>query len=212
MAAVKTLKGRDLITALLSTSTLKNVGWGSGGVAGGPFTAATSDVGPFNELAEARVAGTQSVVTTTTANDTYQIAATITAGGARSVSEVLVADSATKPFATTVAAAGTANGSAVGTSLNTAASYTPANNTFIQVRTEVLKVTAGTGSTALTVTRGQNGSTAIATIATGDAVTAGNPPGQTGVTNGNLFIHADHGVNTLATNDSIAYTITYQDA
>jgi hypothetical protein len=215
LAVVVTRKGKEIIATRMrgapaSSTEPLNVGWGTGGLAGGPFTAANPDVGFFSESAEARVAGTSSLVTTTVTNDTYQVVGTITATGTRTITEVGLSDSATKPFSTTVAAGGTANGSSSGTGLNTAASYTPANGTQIQVRTEVLTVTAGSGSTALTVTRGVNGSTAIATIATGDQVTAGNMPGQTGVTNGNFFLHADHAANGLSTNDSIQYTIQVQ--
>lgn len=211
MATVVTAKGREVIVGRMQGGTPTQVepnivGWGTGGVAGGPFTAAVTDVAPFSEASEARVTGTSSTVTTTTTNDTYQVVATITAGGNKTIAEVFQTDSATKPFSTTVAAGGTANGSNSGTSLNTAASYTPANNTFIQVRTECLKVTAGTGTTALTVTRGQNSSTAISTIATGDQVTTGNPPG-TATANSTMFLHGDFTGVALNTNDSIQFTV-----
>jgi hypothetical protein len=68
-------------------------------------------------------------------------------------------------------------------------------------------VTAGSGSTALTVTRGANGSTAIATIAAADIVTAGNAPGSTVVTNGDTFLHASFGALSLANSDSVSFTI-----
>src|SRR6266478_4973257 len=90
--------------------------------------------------------------------------------------------------------------------LNTAATFTPGNNNFIQIRTEVMKVTAGSGSTALTVVRAQNGSAAISTIAVSDTVTPGNPPGQSGITGGNMFVHSDFSVINLNTSDSIALT------
>jgi hypothetical protein len=209
MATVVSARGREIITARMrgapaaGTEPL-NVGWGTG-----VFTAAVSDVGPFIEASEARVAGTSSQVTTTTTNDTYQVVATITAAGGKTISEVLLSDSATKPFSTTVAAGGVV-GSSVSTVLNTAAAYTPANGTQVQIRTEVMTVTAGTGTTALTVTRGVNGSTAIATIAAADTVTAGNMPGQTGVTNGNVFLHGDFTGLALNANDSIQFTIKTQ--
>lgn len=209
MATVVVSRGREIITNRLrgapaaGTEPL-NVGWGTG-----VFTAAVSDVGPFIEASEARVAGTSSQVTTTTTNDTYQVIGTITAAGTKTISEVLLSDSATKPFSTTVAAAGVV-GSAVATTLNTAAAYTPANGTQVQIRTEVMTVTAGTGTTALTVTRGVNGSTAIATIAVADTVTAGNMPGQTGVTNGNVFVHGDFTGLALNANDSIQFTCKTQ--
>jgi GTPase involved in cell partitioning and DNA repair len=60
------------------------------------------------------------------------------------------------------------------------------------------------------VVRGQNGTTAISTIAVADVVTPGNPPGQSGVSGGSLLIHADHGSNVLASGDSIQYTVKLQ--
>lgn len=202
-----TAKGREVvINSLKGTATEpKNIGWGTGGVAGGPFTAATTDVAAFQEGAESRTVGTSSVVTTTTTNDTYQVVGTITSLSNQTIAEVLLSDSATKPFSTTVAAAGVV-GSSSATTLNTAGSYTPANNTSVQIRTEVMTVTAGSGSTALTVTRGANGSAAIATIAVGDIVTMGNAPG-TATANGTLFVHASFTGLPLNTGDSLASTV-----
>lgn len=218
MGAVITNKGREFLSFRLrgapaaGTEPL-NIGWGVSPPAGGPFTANQTDVAPFDEGAEARIVGTSSLQTTSTNNDTYRVTGTMTATGARSVVEVFLSDLTTKPFSTTVAAgAGTVIGSSSNTTLNVAATYTPANNTYIQIRTEIMLVTAGSGTTALTVTRGVNGSTAIATIAAGDIVTLGNPPGTGtfGTTAGSLFFHADHGVVTLASGDSIAYTLNTQ--
>src|SRR5689334_1802496 len=121
MATVVTSKGRDILSNRMrgapsaGTEPL-NVGWGTG-----VFTAAVSDVGPFIEASESRVAGTSSQVTTTTTNDTYQVVGTITAAGTKTISEVLLSDSASKPFSTTVAAGGVV-GSNSATTLNLAAS------------------------------------------------------------------------------------------
>jgi len=216
MANVVTSKGREIISLRMKGNPASgteplNVGWGTGGVAGGPFTAAVTDVGPLSESSEARVAGTSSFVTTSTPNDTYQVVGTITSAGTQTIAEVLLADTATKPFSTTVASGGgTVIGSASNTALNTAASYTPSNNSYIQIRTEVLKVTAGTGTTALTVTRGQNGSSAISSIAASDVVQAGNIPGDTTVTNGNMFFHSDFTGLALSSGDSIQFTLKTQ--
>lgn len=207
---VVTSKGREVIAnRMIGTSPTqtepKIMGWGTGGVAGGPFTAAVTDVAAFTEAAESRVTGTSSVVTTTTTNDTYQVVGTITSLSNQTIAELLLSDSSTKPFTTTVAAGGVV-GSAVSTTLNTAASYTPANNTYVQIRTEVMQVTAGSGTTALTVTRGANGSTAISTIAASDTVTLGNAPG-TSTANATLYLHASFTGLALNTNDSIASTV-----
>ena len=184
------------------------LGWGTGGVGtGSPYTAAKTDVAAFGEASEARVAGTSSQVTTTTTNDTYQVVGTITAGGAKTIAEVFLSDSGTKPFSTTVASgASTVIGSSSNTSMNLAASYTPANNTYVQVDTEVMKVTAGTGTTTVTVTRGQNGSSAISTIAAADVVTLGNPPG-TATANATLFVHATFTGLALSSGDSLQSTV-----
>jgi hypothetical protein len=189
----------------------KIIGWGLGGAAGGPFTAATPDVAMFQEAPEARVTGTSSIVTTTTTNDTYQVAGTITCtqGGGETITEMLLGDTTSKPAVNTVAAGGVV-GSAGSTTLNTGTNFTPGNNGYVQVRTEVMQVTAGSGTSVLTVTRGANGSSAISTIAASDVVTAGNAPGSTVVTNGDMFLHASFGGIALAQSDSIAFTATVQ--
>lgn len=210
-----TWKGREVMTSrLIGSSPTQaeplNIGWGLGGSASGPFTASVHDVAAFKEAAESRVAGTSSLATTSSTNDTYQVVGTITSLSAQTIAEALLSDSTTKPFSTTVAG-GTVVGSSSATGLTTAASYTPANNSYIQVDTEVMKVTAGSGSTSLTVVRGQNGSTAIATISSSnsDVVTTGNAPGTTAplpVANSTVFVHASFTGLALNTNDSIAFT------
>lgn len=187
----------------------KVIGWGTGGIAGGPFTAATSDVGMFQEAPESRVTGTSSIVTTTTTNDTYQVVGSITCtqGGGETIAEMLLALGTTKPTTNTVAASGVV-GSSSNTTLNTGSTFSPGNNGYVQIRTEVMQVTAGSGSTALTVTRGANGSSAISTIAVGDIVTAGNAPGSTVVSNGDMFLHASFSGLPLNLNDSISFTTT----
>jgi hypothetical protein len=199
--AVLTAKGRDLVTAAMQTGTVvgKVIGWGTNPKAA---TASATDVGMYTEAAEARVTGTSSQVTTTTTNDTYQATGTITSGSAQTIAEVLVADSTTKPFSTTWSTAPTGTGGTTGTS---AASYTPANNTYIQDASgEVMQVTAGSGSTSLTVVRGANGSTAVAS-ANGNAITQGAVPGAS-VTGGNTLMHATFTGLALSNGDSIAFT------
>ncbi|MDB5910433.1 MAG: hypothetical protein JWP34_4547 [Massilia sp.] len=213
MGAVIVSKGREFLTFRLKGTPVAgseplNAGWGVSPPAGGPFVANQTDVAPFNEAPEARVAGTSSLVTTATPNDTYQVAATITATAGRSVVEVFLSDLTTKPFSTTWATAPTGTGGTTGT---TAVAYTGGVNSYIQCRGEVMQVTAGNGTTSLTLARAQNGSTAV-TQANGDVVTTGNIPGTGtfGTTAGSLFFHADHGVITLATGDSVAYTLKTQ--
>jgi len=188
----------------------KIMGWGTGGVAGGPFVAAPSDVAMFSESSEARITGVSSLTTTTAAavNDTYTVTGTITSSGTQTIAEMGLFDNTTKPASNTVAAAGVV-GSSSNTTLNTGSTFTPGNNSFVQIRTEVMKVTAGSGSTALTVVRGQNGSTAIATIAVADVVTAGDAPGST-VVGERCFLHASFSGLPLNNGGSIAFTVNVQ--
>jgi len=206
--AVVTYKGLEMLANRLRGATPTqaeplNLGWDTGG-----YTAAKSDVAAFGEAPENRVAGASAVASTTTANDSYQVTGTIVATGARNITAVLLSDTAIKPSGTDAVQAGSAViGSNSGNTVNVAAGGGFAINEYVQIRTEVMKVTGVSGNT-LTVLRGQNGSTALTTIAQNDPVTRGNPPGITAVANGSLFLHGDHGATVLATGDSIAYTVT----
>ena len=201
-----TTKGREVISNRLKGGTPTqveplNVGWGVGAT-----TAALTDVGPFKEASEARVAGTSSFVTTTSTNDTYQVVGTITSASGQTIAEAFLSDSTTKPFSTTWATAPTTTSGTAGT---TAASYTPANGTRIQTQAgEVMTVSAGSGSTSLTVVRGANGSTAVTQTA-GDTITLGNQPGDS-TANATLFVHASFTGLALNTNDSIQFTFQVQ--
>lgn len=202
--AVMTAKGRDTLTSALNggaPTIPKAIGWGTNPKA---FTAVAADIGMLTEAAESRVAGTSSIVTTTTTNDTYQVVGTITSSSSQTIAEVLLADSTTKPFSTTWATAPTTTS---GTSGVTAASYTPANGTTIQTAAgEVMTVSAGTGTTSLTLVRGANGSTAVTQTA-GDVITQGAIPGATTPTGGQAFMHATFTGLALGSGDSIAFTL-----
>lgn len=211
MANVVTKKGKEILSGRLigaspTQAEPKQITWG---LNPNSITASANDVAMFQESAEARVAATSSQVTTTTTNDTYQLAGTITATATRAIQEFGAFDSATQPSTALVAAAGVV-GSNSNTTLNTAATFSPGNNNYIQIRNEVMQVTAGSGTTALTVARGQNGSTVLSTIAVNDVVTPGNPPGQSGITGGSCFIHADMAAINLNNGDSIAFTVKLQ--
>ncbi len=207
MANAITSKAKEIYTGRMigaspTQAEPKIVTWGLNPSA---LTAAATDIAMFQESGEARVTATSSQVTTTTSNDTYQLVGTITASTTRAITEFGAFDSATQPAVAAVAAGGVVASNSA-TTLNTAATFTPGNNNFIQIRTEVMKVTAGSGTTALTVVRAQNGSSAISTIAVSDTVTPGNPPGQSGITGGNMFVHSDFSVINLNASDSIAFT------
>lgn len=63
--------------------------WGTGSAA-----AASANVVTTTTTTESRTTGTSSQVTTTQTNDTYQVTGTITAAGARAITEVGVFDAA----------------------------------------------------------------------------------------------------------------------
>jgi hypothetical protein len=200
-----TAKGREIVAGRLIGATPaqaepKNVGWGIG--AG---TAASSDVAPFQEAAEARVVGTSTVSTTTSASDTYQSVATITSASSQTITETFLSDSASKPAATALSAI-ISSTSSTSITVASAAAFPGSGNFNIQVDSEVMTVTAGQGTTTWTVTRGVNGSTA-ATHANGATVTGGNTPGSTAVTNGSLLTHASFTGLALNNGDSLTATM-----
>lgn len=208
MATVVTKKGKEILSGRLIGSTPtqtepKFLAWGTNPAA---LAAANTDVAEFAESTEARTSGTSSQVTTTTTNDTYQVTGTQTATGSRTIQEAALFDSSTQPAQATVAVGAGVIGSSGSTALTTNASFSPGNNNYIQIRTEVMQVTAGSGTTSLTVVRAQNGSTGITTIASNDVITPGNPPGQTGVSGGDMFAHADLSAINLNNGDSITWT------
>lgn len=71
------------------SATMKYIGWGTG--AG---TAAVTDTTLFTEAAEARVAGTQSQVTTSVTSDTYQCVGTLTSASGQTITNAGVFDAA----------------------------------------------------------------------------------------------------------------------
>lgn len=216
-----TTKGYEIITGRMRGSSPTQaeplfMGWGIGGVGtGSPYTVAATDVAPFGEGSSSdystRVTGTSSQVTVTTTNDTYQVTGTITCGvgGGETIAEMFLSDSSTRAQETT-AASGGAVGSSSSTTLNVASAsgFPGSGNYDVQVDTEVMTVTAGQGTTAWTVTRGANGSTAISTISVGDKVTGGNAPGSTAITGGSVFTKASF--TGLALNDSDSITGTFK--
>jgi hypothetical protein len=216
-AVVATNKGRDLETIALTASTAPGMflTWGTNPAG---LTATRSDVALFAERvgSEARTSVTPTQQTTTTVNDTWQYQGTISATGTVTIAEAGIFSASTQPAQATVAAAGVV-GSNSNTTLNTGATFTPGNNNFIQIRTEFMQVTAGSGSQALTVVRQNNiaanlggGAGNIATIAVSDNVGPGNPPGQSGISGGSMLIHADHTGDGLGSGDSIQYTVKDQ--
>lgn len=200
-----TSKGREIVTGRLIGATPtqgepKYLGWGTG--AG---TAAVTDVAPIKEASEARVTGTPTQATGTSANDTYQVVGTLTSASSQTITETVLADSASKPASTTLSAAVSTTG-ATTISVTSAAGFPGSGTYAIQVDSEVMLVTGGQGTTTWTVTRGANGSTA-ATHSSGATVTGGNNPGSTAVTNGSLLLHATFDGLALNNGDSLTATV-----
>ena len=92
MATVLTNRGKEIIVdRLMGAGTEpKYVAWGTG--AG---TSAAADTTLFTEASESRVTGTSSKVTTTTTNDTYQVVGTMTAAGAKTITNAGLFDATT---------------------------------------------------------------------------------------------------------------------
>lgn len=92
MATVLTNAGKAIVTnRLRGSGTEPNyAAWGTG--AG---TAAATDTTLFTEASESRVAGTSTQETTTVTNDTYQVAATITADGTKTITNAGLFDAST---------------------------------------------------------------------------------------------------------------------
>lgn len=93
MATVLTNTGKArMINALNGGSHTppQHVGWGTG--AG---TAAETDTTLFTEASESRVSGTKTVETTTVTDDTYQVVATITADGTKTITNAGLFDAST---------------------------------------------------------------------------------------------------------------------
>lgn len=92
MATVLTNRGKEIIVdRLMGAGTEPNyVAWGTG--AG---TSAAADTTLFTEASESRVTGTSSKVTTTTTNDTYQVVGTMTAAGAKTITNAGLFDATT---------------------------------------------------------------------------------------------------------------------
>ncbi len=101
LANVLTNVGKQIVTGRLISNTLPTsptpghappiyIGWGTG--AG---TAAIADTTLFTEASEARVAGTPTLVQTTTTNDTLQVQGTITSNGTKTITNAGLFDALT---------------------------------------------------------------------------------------------------------------------
>lgn len=219
-AATATYAGRSLIWAFVkaagSPTEPKNIGWGD--PASSLTGSANSDVALFKPQTETRVAGASSLITTSFLADTYQVTGTITATNAKTITEAGLFDTTTAASTSTIATSSQASGA---TTITLTATIGPTSgNFYIQVENECQLVTGGQGTTTLTVTRAQLGSTAAAhavgAVATsgadGLANTNAGLGGQTATyanttaKGGTMFAHADFAGIALANNDSILFT------
>jgi len=88
-----------IVNNILTDDIYKYVAWGTGGATGAAATqtALTTAAAPTNATA---ATGTAGKATTSTTDDSYTVAATITAGGALAISEVGIFNQATLSGAT----------------------------------------------------------------------------------------------------------------
>lgn len=165
----------------------------------GAGTTAPSDVALFNETAT-RISGTINQVTTSTTGDTYQFVSTFTATSGITLTNLGLFDSIGSPvqgFLTSQVSSSSQNT----IQINNYSSWPQVFPYSIQVSTEVMSVLSGNGSNSLYVNRGQNGSSALGTIASLTAVTQAS---------GNLFAKVDFGGFPLTAGDQIQFTIGVQ--
>ena len=89
MPALMVAKGREITTSRIKGNGTepKYLHWGTGATA--PVDGNTALQTPRNE---ARVAGTSSIVTKTTTNDTYRVVGTLTAASAAAITEAALFD------------------------------------------------------------------------------------------------------------------------
>jgi hypothetical protein len=168
-----TYAGRSIITARLKGAGAepKFLGWGTGTVTG----SANSDVNLFTPASEARVSGASPYSTYSFLADTYMVTGNITAGASKTITEAGLFDTgAASPTANLSAAIASATATAF--SLNATIGPTSLNF-YAQIGNEVVLVTGGQNTAVLLCARGQLGSTAAASYASGTAFPCGGDGG-----------------------------------
>lgn len=218
-ASTATWSGRSILWARMRGlgTEAKNIGWGVGSQTG----SANSNVNLFNPATEARTAGTSTMVSTSFLADTYQVTGTVVCAVAgKTITEAGLFDTTTLSPTTTISNSLTTASTAI--TIGSGTGLPGAGNYYMQLLNETVLVTAGQGTTTLSVTRAQLGS-AAAVAASGSPLTLGGDGGanaNAGIggqtasvpagSGGNMFAHADFGGIALAINDSIAFTWTDQ--
>ncbi len=203
MAFVLTNTGKSMLTSIVSGNPITY--YLSAGINPSALTSAITDIALFSETAPRAVA-TVSAATTTTTNDTLKITGIWTPSTTVTLQEAGVNDSVTTPLAGLLQSSSTVIGSATGTSVVSNTPLSPGNGNYIQIRSEVMQVSAGSGTTTLTVVRGQNGTTPLTTLAANDPIAQGNVPGAPNIIGGNLMLKADYAPLTLTTGDTVVFT------
>lgn len=189
--------GRNLTVSLLVAASghPTYIGFGSG-----TGNTSPSDQALFSEFPNTRVSGVVSQVTTTTSGDTYQVVGTFTAASSGTLTNIGIFSNGVNPTQGLLASPISSNTQSV-LSVATASGTWPNVYPFnIQVSTEVMTVTAITG-TNFTVTRGVNGSTALASAAAGTTVTQ---------VTGTLFAKTSFGGFPVTAGDVLQFTIGVQ--
>lgn len=173
------------------------------------LTAAATDIALFSEISP-RLIATTSQIQTTTVGDTLELVGTFTATANTTVGEAGITDTYTVPPVGFLQPSSTVIASISGDQVVSNTPLSPGNGGYIQIRGEVMLVTAGSGTTTLTVTRGQAGTSPLGTLAINDPIAQGNPPGSTAVQGGYLYAKADFGgiSYTLTPGDTIVFTWT----
>lgn len=193
----------------------RNMGWGTSTTT----PSAAANVNLYTPATEARTAATTTQTTTTFLGDTYQaIGSIICAVGAKTITEFGMFDTTTLSPSTTNANSLTASATVV--TIGSATGFPGSGNYYVQLNNaETVLVTAGQGTTTLTMARAQLGSSA-AVQASGGAFTLGGDGGagtmslggQTATVGasvgGSMFCHADFDGIALAVSDSVNFTLS----
>jgi hypothetical protein len=195
MAAVVTRWYYQAVGSLVdggSPSLPAYIGWGFNP---NGLSSSDTDISLFNEAPETRTLAVVTVDTINSPNDTLVFSGTLTSAAGGTIQEVGIYDAATKPFTGTIQAGSSIIGSSSAVGLTIASGYTgsiPANDDYLQLDTgEVVAISAGGGTTSLTVSRGANGSNNSPAAVAGTNVTGGVAPGGSVFAGGQLWYHAD---------------------
>src|SRR6266566_894292 len=162
-AATATYPGRTILWRRMTGvgTEPKNIKWGGVPTVTSLITAsANSNVALFMQVNESGVLGTSNILQSANGylGDVYYVSGTITAlTSAKTITEAVLSDTVTLSPTTSLATSQTAALTTL--SLGSGTSFPSTGNYYVQVENETELVTGGQGTTALTVTRAQLGST-----------------------------------------------------